>query len=60
MLGHQVHRLADYETLCKWWFNKSLWSVGYVKTSDFDKIGLKKTEKNENKISSVMVGQPRS
>ena len=59
MLGHQVHMLAEYETLCKWWFNKSLGSVGCVQTSNFDKIGLKKDRKNESKISSVMVGHPR-
>ena len=41
LLGHQVHMLAE----CKWWFNKSLGSVGCVQTSHFDKIGLKKTEK---------------
>ena len=59
MLGHQVHMLAEYETQCKWWFNKSLGSVGCVQTSNFDKIGLKKDRKNESKISSVMVGHPR-
>ena len=59
MLGHQVHMLAEYETQCKWWFNKCLGSVGCVQTSNFDKIGLKKDRKNESKISSVMVGHPR-
>ena len=38
----------------------SLGSVGCVQTSIFDKIGLKKDRKNEDMISSVMAGHPRS
>ena len=60
MLEHQVHMLAERETFSKLWFNKGLGSVGCVQTFNFDKIGLKKDRKNEDMISSVMAGHPRS